>query len=503
MSKSARDYMASIKFSSTIFKWLVRFAWGLTGVIVTGLYLYNLQAQSLPDLEYWHREDVAAEFVPELERLADVALPAYLDHEKRIFGRMDEAISNSAVDLPTWHRYNKLAHVTYRTTWPEGNMTSLRNPVDRVGAALLVHGLSDAPHSMQALADGLLGAGFQTLNLRMPGHGTLPGALQNVSWRQFRATYQLGIRALAKDLAPGEPLILVGYSNGAALAVDYAVRALAVDSELPQPDLLVLVSPAVQVSSVAAYARIQRWISALPGMEKLGWTDVVAEFDPFKYNSFPVYAGEQIHKLTTRLQKNLDQLSGKERERFPSVIAFQSIVDATIQPPSILNGLLDKLGSSPAELVLFDINRSAGMLPLFLNRKNLLLEELRSRQILNFDLTVVGNDSADPRRVSVRRRARGDSEWQEAPTAMRWPDNVFSLSHVALPFSAEDPIYGPDKADGLIRLGELWFKGEQGVLGVPLRLLARQRYNPFFPYMERRIIEAAELAKKTKEAGYN
>jgi hypothetical protein len=229
---------------------------------------------------------------------------------------------------------------------------------------------------------------------------------------------------------------------------------------------------------------------------------VVAEFDPFKYNSFPVYAGEQIHKLTTRLQKNLDQLSGKERERFPPVIAFQSVVDATIQPPTILNGLLDKLGSSPAELVLFDINRSTAMLPLLRNRKNPLLRELRRRPILSFDLTVVGSDSANPSRVSVRRRARGGSEWQETPTDMRWPDNVFSLSHVALPFTAEDPIYGPNKADGLIRLGELWFKGEQGVLGVPLRLLARQRYNPFFPYMERRIIEAAELAKKTKEGSY-
>jgi hypothetical protein len=74
--------MAPMELSSTIFNWLVRFGWALTGVIVTGLYLYYLRAQSLPDLEYWHREDVAAELVPELERLADVTLPAYLEHEE-------------------------------------------------------------------------------------------------------------------------------------------------------------------------------------------------------------------------------------------------------------------------------------------------------------------------------------------------------------------------------------------------------------------------------------
>ncbi|MEH6610765.1 MAG: hypothetical protein V7696_15465 [Halioglobus sp.] len=186
--------------------------------------------------------------------------------------------------------------------------------------------------------------------------------------------------------------------------------------EMTGPDLLVLVSPAVQVSYVAAYARIQRWIS---------------------------------------------------------------------------------------ELVLLDINRGTGMLPLLLNRENPLLSELQGRPILSFDLTIVGSDSAGPGLVSVRRRARGGSQWQETPTDMRWPANVFSLSHVALPFSAEDPMYGPNKADGLIRLGELWFKGEQGVLGVPLRMLARQRYNPFFPYMERRVIEAAELIIKTKKGNYN
>ena len=73
---------------------------------------------------------------------------------------------------------------------------------------------------------------------------------------------------------------------------------------------------------------------------------------------------------------------------------------------------------------------------------------------------------------------------------MRWPRNVYSLSHVALPFDANDPIYGLNKGDGLMRLGELWFKGERGGLGVPLGLLARQRFNPFFPYLEERLIQA-------------
>lgn len=498
MSKAQWSFVTIRGLAAKVLKYLQRLGWALSGVVITALYLYYLQSQALPDLEYWHSEDIAEELVPELQHFANVDLAAYLAHEKKLFKRLDQAITECSADLSLWHRYNEQFYAAHRKTWPMGNMSSLRTPEVRRGAALLVHGLSDSPYSMQTLSDSLLAADFQTLNLRMPGHGTMPGALQNVSWRHFRASYQLAVRALAKDLAPEEPLILVGYSNGAALAVDYALRSLAQDSELPQADLLLLVSPAVQAPSVAAYARIQRWVSELPGMEKLGWTEVLAEYDPFKYNSFPVYAAEQIHQLTSRLQKNLRQLSAAQREQFPALIAFQSVVDATIPPRSIVQGLLDHLGNTPAELVLFDINRGSAMLPLLRTTELRLQEELQARPVLNFELTVVGNDSDDPSRVSIRRKAAGSSQWQESPTEMQWPKNTFSLSHVALPFSAEDPIYGPANKDGLMSLGELWFKGEHGVLGLPLRLLARQRYNPFFPYMERRIIEAAESVRTEK-----
>ena len=77
---------------------------------------------------------------------------------------------------------------------------------------------------------------------------------------------------------------------------------------------------------------------------------------------------------------------------------------------------------------------------------------------------------------------------------MSEPDGVAAQSgtHVALPFDADDPIYGSNKNDGLMRLGELWFKGERGGLGIPLDLLARQRFNPFFPVIEDKVREAVD-----------
>ncbi len=467
--------------------WLGCFLGGFIAAIFLG---YYLQAQSFPDLQFWHRSDVAVSVVPELEN--PKTLDAYLDHEARTFDSLDSFIADTDASLPSWHRYSAAAHAIYRVAWPEGNRTVLRTQQDSRGAALLVHGLSDSTHSMRALGDTLFDQGLDVLNLRMPGHGTLPGALQTVTWRQFRRAYSLGTAALAERLGPDQPLILVGYSNGAALAVDYTLRALASDGAMRTPDLLILLSPAMQVAPVAAYARVQRWVSYLPGMEKMGWTDVVPEFDPFKYNSFPVYAGEQIYKLTVAIERGFSKLSDTQLANFPAVLSFQSILDATIPPTSLVDALLSRLAGTPAELVVFDINRNDALLPLLSDHGEGMLQRLSASPTLGFDLTMVENEDPFSDRVVVNTRRAGSTHWERQESVdMRWPANVYSLSHVALPFDANDPVYGTDQAGGPTRLGDLWLRGERGGLGVPLNLLARQRFNPFFPYLELRVVDAA------------
>ena len=474
-----------------VIKWLTWTGWFIGGFTVAVLMAYYLKAQSLPDLQFWHRSDVALSVVPELDGPAD--LDAYLEHEAQIFNALDRFIEETDADLPSWHRYSAAAHAIYRAAWPSGNRSVLRTPEQKRGAAMLVHGLWDSTHSMRALADALYGRGFEVLNLRMPGHGTVPGALQDVTWKQFRDAYAVGLAALADRLESNQPLILVGYSNGAALAVDYTLQALASDGELRRPDLLVLLSPAMRVAPVAAYARIQRWLSYLPGMEKLGWTDVVSEFDPFKYNSFPVYAGEQIYSLTVALDRGFAMLSDEALAAFPPVLAFQSILDATIPPASFVDGMVSRLAGTPAELVVFDINRNGALLPLLSDHGDVLLNRLAATPTLGFDLTMVGNEDLYSERVVVRTRRAGSIDWEQQDTpAMRWPRNVYSLSHVALPFDANDPIYGTNQAGGPTRLGDLWLRGERGGLDVPLDMLARQRFNPFFEYLEDRVVTAAE-----------
>ncbi len=59
----------------------------------------------------------------------------------------------------------------------------------------------------------------------------------------------------------------------------------------------------------------------------------------------------------------------------------------------------------------------------------------------------------------------------------------------------DDPVYGARGVErGLdsLMLGALDLRGERGVFGVPMDLIMRLRHNPFFPYVEARIMRMIE-----------
>lgn len=76
------------------------------------------------------------------------------------------------------------------------------------------------------------------------------------------------------------------------------------------------------------------------------------------------------------------------------------------------------------------------------------------------------------------------------PLDLAYPCDVFSLSHVALPFPITDPLYGlePDGSEDFgIELGDTAPRGERGTLIVSLDSLLRMSSNPFFPFLIARI----------------
>ncbi|MCX5730911.1 MAG: alpha/beta hydrolase, partial [Deltaproteobacteria bacterium] len=78
------------------------------------------------------------------------------------------------------------------------------------------------------------------------------------------------------------------------------------------------------------------------------------------------------------------------------------------------------------------------------------------------------------------------------PLGLFYPADVFSLSHVALPFPPSDSLYGlqPDNSENFgIHLGAMSGRGERGALLVSLDALLCVSSNPFFPYLLERIEE--------------
>lgn len=212
-----------------------------------------------------------------------------------------------------------------------------------VGGALLLHGASDSPYSLRALAERLHRRGFEVLVMRLPGHGTAPVGLTRARSEAWAAAVRIGARHAASRLPPGRPLYLVGFSTGGVLAVEYAL------------------------------ARVRSYL-----------------------------------------------LSGRPT---------------------------------------------------------------------TFDVTVLGNGDGATQSIIEHRRRAGANEIMSTPTGLAWPSATFSLSHVALPFPADDPLYGAERPPGKKRpfLGQLAAHGERGVTAVPATALLRLRNNPFFGYLAGRI----------------
>jgi alpha-beta hydrolase superfamily lysophospholipase len=316
----------------------------------------------------------------------------------------------------------------------------------------------------------------------------VPSALAAVTVEDWRAAVRVGVAA-ASSRARGGPLLIVGYSNGGALALDYTLAALE-DQRLPRPDGLVLLSPALAVTPVARFGGAEALLARLPGLHSLAWEAVLPEYDPYKYNSFPAVAGYQVHRLTSELAAKLArwQQSGRSSQ-LPPVLTLQSVVDATVPPVLSLDRLYGRVLGNDSELVLFDANRHAAVAGLLAARVDDLVSLATPGKTFPFAVTLVTNESVDSDAVVALSRAAGSAVTERAALALAWPPGVYSLAHVSLPFAVDDPVYGATAPRrGPLPLGALALRGERGALLAPADLLARLRYNPFFPYVVERIV---------------
>lgn len=352
----------------------------------------------------------------------------------------------------------------------------------------MLHGMSDSPYSMHSLALELNSSENWVIALRLPGHGTVPSGLHHAEWQDFSAAVRLTARHLTNKIGPDKPFYIVGYSNGAALALEYTLSEM-LGEKLNKPAGLILISPAVAVSPTAILARSLIMLAKLPGLEKLAWLSIKPEYDPYKYNSFAVNGGGQVYKLTKRINDQLEKLdNGTGVNNFPPTLAFQSAVDATLSPRALIDKLMNRLSPNGHKLVIFDITQMAAEAVFLKNELQPTIEKMMSER-LPFTLSLLTNKNKKSKAMEVRNKGELEIQVTAEPLKATWPPGIYSLSHVALPFPKSDPLYGaPSPYNGRnFSLGSLEARGEKDVLQVPLSDLMRLRYNPFYAELESQV----------------
>ena len=120
-----------------------------------------------------------------------------------------------------------------------------------------------------------------------------------------------------------------------------------------------------------------------------------------------------------------------------------------------------------------------------------------SRSARRYTLTVIGTASENDAAAVARSRLAGSSEVQVRLLGTRYPNEVYSLSHVALPFPADDPLYG-NQPSGLpvLQLGNVAVRGERNTLAVSQDSLDRLTWNPFYDEMAERIEETLIVSER-------
>ncbi|MCO8169169.1 lysophospholipase [Pseudomonas sp. 21LCFQ02] len=163
------------------------------------------------------------------------------------------------------------------------------------GGVLLVHGLGDSPWSFHDIDRTLADQGYIVRTVLLPGHGTRPQDMLNVTLAQWQQV----VREQAAQLSREVPKVyLGGFSTGANLVLDYAYQ---------HDDIagLLLFSPAFRSDS--AYVWVTPWISWVRPWLAEPDDGVRPMQTPVRYLNVPTNGFAQFHYSSVLARQRLEQ----------------------------------------------------------------------------------------------------------------------------------------------------------------------------------------------------
>lgn len=156
---------------------------------------------------------------------------------------------------------------------------------------LFVHGLFDSPLTLRDIANELVQQDMLCRAVLLPGHGTQPADLLDVSYQDWINVVHYGIQSLRKD---AEKIVLVGYSTGATLSVYHALK----ENDIAG---MVMISPAMKIKAIVDvvfnWHRLHKWTK-----RERYWVNQDPEIDYAKYKSIPFNPVFQVSGLLKRIK---------------------------------------------------------------------------------------------------------------------------------------------------------------------------------------------------------
>lgn len=195
-------------------RWIKRIVLVLVVISVTILAIRIYDTQRGPKLELWHT------FVPHDMRAAEIDKANWADYitaENKIFDEVRTNVTeklepSTQVPLNRYYSGSSIYPPHFKNDW---NRSYILQPDGKPkGAVVLLHGLTDTPYSLRHIAENYRQRGYVAVGIRLPAHGTVPGALTDVEWQDWLAATRLAVREAKALSGPDLPLHVVGFSNG-------------------------------------------------------------------------------------------------------------------------------------------------------------------------------------------------------------------------------------------------------------------------------------------------
>lgn len=357
-------------------------------------------------------------------------------------------------EVEKWIDNNRIFITDNQYAEREMNMPFECHSQNKDKGVFLVHGLGDSPYFLKDIADALCENGVRVRTILLPGHGTKPGDMLNVTFAQWYDETAFQLQQFMQDV---DKVYAGGFSTGANLTTLLAINNNDIDG-------LMLFSPAFKsrffVSKLAPY---------IDGL--LPWPNVEQEDNPTRYNSTAMQGFGAYQESVNALQKAFST----QTIDIP-VMMIIAAQDSVVDTQHVAEQFRDNFLASKKCLLW------QGAPPTFLQTPDTANQPYSRSEPINYGNNIV----VQPMRLSKRR--------------------VAAASHMSPLFSPDNSLYGEQNNFRICDNGQSAEKEARCLTGEAVwfgpwgmeegdKIFARLTYNPYFDKLVDQMLAFTDTAK--------